>query len=313
MSEDTAVPKRAARVSAFLEAETRGDKHIVDVLIEERCPKLKAHAAWPLIRPPLYQALGYARARHMADRIIQMNGRESFNYLTQELAVRLVIEGLERLPKTGRVIIAANHPTGLADGVAVWDLLKRVREDIVFFANADAVRVNPRFDDVVIPVEWVLAKRTPAKTRETLKRAAEAFTDEKCVVIFPSGRLARRVDGKLEEKDWYSTVIGLARKQNATIIPLNVDARNSWLYYWFCDLNPELRDITLFHELLNKRNSRFRMRFGLPIPPDRLVGDATELTEQLKRHVAYRIGEDADAVFEPVLATKPCPAGAADT
>ncbi|MCA8902618.1 MAG: 1-acyl-sn-glycerol-3-phosphate acyltransferase, partial [Hyphomonas sp.] len=192
-----------------------------------------------------------------------------------------------------------NHPTGLADGVAVWDLLKRVRQDIVFFANADAVRVNPRFQDVIIPVEWVMAKRSPAKTRETLKRAGEAFKEEKCVVIFPSGRLARKEGDRLIEKDWFSTVVGLAKKQNAPIVPLNLDAWNSKLYYLFCNLNDELRDITLFNELLNKRGSKMRMTFGQPIDPALLQGDATELTEKLKHYVSYDLLADADAVFRP--------------
>jgi|AntAceMinimDraft_1070359.scaffolds.fasta_scaffold16193_3 putative hemolysin len=300
MTDEIATPPQAgSAVSAFHEAAADTDQHIVDVLIEERCPKLRSSWSWPLVRPVLYQVLGYGKARRMADEIVQLNGRESFDLLSGQLAFDLSVDAIDRMPKSGRLIIAANHPTGLADGVAVWDLLKQVRDDIVFLANADAVRVNPRFEDVIIPVEWVAAKRTPAKTRETLKRAAEAFAEEKCVVIFPSGRLARRVDGALQEKDWFSTVIGLARKQKAPILPLNVDARNSALYYLFCDLNDELRDITLFHELLNKRGSEFRMTFGNLIAPERLQGDSTALTEKLKQHVAYELLTNRDAVFEP--------------
>ena len=297
MTEET--PPVAPRKSAFLDVETPDDLHIVDVLIEERCPKLRANPSWPLIRPVLYTLLGYRRARSMADEIIQLNGRDSFDRLSRQLAFDLTIEGIERMPQEGRLIIAANHPTGLADGVAVWDLLKRVRQDIVFFANADAIRVNPKFEDVIIPVEWVMEKRSPAKTRETLKRAAEAFSEEKCVVIFPSGRLARKEDGRLIEKDWFSTVVGLARKQKAPILPLNLDAWNSQLYYLFCKLNDELRDITLFHELLNKRGSKMRMTFGQMIDPGLLEGDANELTEKLKHHVAYELLEDSGAIFRP--------------
>ena len=94
-------------------------------------------------------------------------------------------------------------------------------------------------------------------------------------------------------------VVGLARKQKAPILPLNVDARNSALYYLFCNLNDELRDITLFKELLNKRGSQFRMTFGEVIPPDALQGDPTALTDSLKRHVAYSLLADPDAVFRP--------------
>lgn len=300
MSDESLTAKSPAlQASAFLDAEKNIDQHIVDTLIEERCPKLRDSWSWPLVRPVLYKTLGYRRAREMADTIMQLTGRESFDHLSRQLDFSLTVDGIERLPKSGRVIIAANHPTGLADGVAVWDLLKQVREDIVFFANADAIRVNPQFQDVIIPVEWVAEKRTPAKTRETLKRAGQAFAEEKCVVIFPSGRLARKEDGRLVEKDWFSTVVGLARKQEAPILPLNLDAWNSRLFYFFSELNPELRDITLFHELLNKRGAEVRMTFGQMIPPDRLQGDAGDLTEKLKHHVAYDLLQDSAAVFKP--------------
>jgi putative hemolysin len=293
-------PAVPAAQSAFLHGVERRDVHIVDVLIEERCPRLRASPAWPLARPLLYSILGYGKARRMADELVQLTGRESFDRLSKQLAFNISAQGLHRLPERGRCIVAANHPTGLADGIAVWDLLKQKRDDIVFFANADAIRVNPRFEDVIIPVEWVAEKRSPAKTRETLKRAAAAFAEEKCVVIFPSGRLALRKDGRMIEKEWFPTVVGLARKQNAPVIPLNLDARNSALYYLFCDLSNELRDITLFNELLNKRGSQFRMTFGETIPPEVLSGDPVALTEALKAHVSYALLENPEARFRPV-------------
>ncbi len=300
MTDETVTPLAHTRsLAAFLPEQERTDAHIVDVLIEERCPKLRASLAWPVARPLLYSMLGYDKARRMADELAQLTGRESFDRLSHQLAFDMTISGLDRLPETGRCIVAANHPTGLADGVAVWDLLKKKRDDIVFFANADAIRVNPDFQDVIIPVEWVVSKRSPAKARETLKRAADAFAQEKCVVIFPSGRLARKVDGRMEEKDWFPTVVGLARKQAAPVVPLNLDARNSALYYLFCNLSNELRDITLFNELLNKRGSRIRMTFGEMIHPDLLQGEPAAVTEKLKQHVAYTLLTEPDAPFRP--------------
>jgi putative hemolysin len=300
MTDDVAPPAAKARsLDAFLPAGERTDAHIVDVLIEERCPKLRASPVWPVARPLLYSLLGYGKARAMADELVQLTGRQSFDRLSRQLAFDMTVSGIDRLPAKGRCIIAANHPTGLADGVAVWDLLKKKRDDIIFFANADAVRVNPRFEDVIIPVEWVVAKRSPAKARETLKRAADAFAQEKCVVIFPSGRLARKVEGRMEEKEWFPTVVGLARKQGAPVVPLNLDARNSALYYLFCDLSNELRDITLFHELLNKRGSKIRMTFGEMIHPDLLQGEPAAVTEKLKQHVSYALLTDPDAPFRP--------------
>jgi putative hemolysin len=302
MTED--VLNKNSSTSAFLQDLDEPDQHIVDTLIEERCPSFAGHWSWPVLRPLLYSALGYRKARRMADTLMTMSGRTSFEFLSQQLNVSLDIRNLDRLPEKGRVVVAANHPTGLADGVAVWDAIVRKRDDVVFFANADALRVNPEFTDVIIPIEWVGSKRTPAKTRETLRRAAEAFEQEKCVVIFPSGKLAKKSNGVLTEQEWFPTVVSLARKQKAPVVPLHIDAANSWLFYKLSQINGELRDITLFHELLNKKQAEFDMAFGPAIPVDRLTGDAAVVTELLREHVAYALAENSDLEFMPPTPTE---------
>ena len=294
---DKPVSADMAANAVFLSGIEKSDLHIVDELIQERCPSFVGHWSWPVMRPLLYSLLGYDNARAMADHLMTLNGEQSFNYLSGKLDMRVSSQGIENLPREGRVIVAANHPTGLADGIAVWDALREVRQDIVVFANADAVRVNPRFTDVIIPVEWLMDKRSPAKTRETLRRAAEAFAEEKCVVIFPSGKLARMIDGALWEQPWFTTVVGLAKKQKAPICPLNVKARNSRLFYLFSKLNGELRDITLFHELLNKRRSRFDLTFGPLIQPDALAGPGQDVTDALKEFISYELTGKPDLSF----------------
>ena len=48
------------------------------------------------------------------------------DYVSRLLSLDLDITGLEHIPTSGAFIIAANHPTGIADGVAVYDALTRV-------------------------------------------------------------------------------------------------------------------------------------------------------------------------------------------
>lgn len=284
--------------AAFLAELEASDDHIVDRLIKERCPSFVDHWSWPAIRPVLYSVLGYDRACRTTEHLQTLSGGDSFDHLAEELSVDLTLNAIERMPKTGRLVVAANHPTGLADGVAVWDALRRVRRDIVFLANADALRVNPGFSDVLIPVEWVLEKRSPAKTRETLRLAKEAFAAEKCVVIFPSGKLAKKIDGVLTEHDWMPTVVSLARKHKAPVQPLNLQAKNSWLYYFLSKMNGELRDITLFHELLNKRGSSFEMTFGPLIDAAHFEGDANTHTVALREYVSTHLAAGPDAAFK---------------
>lgn len=299
MSEKS-LPVRVKKPSAFAIAERKTDQHIIDELIEERCPSFVSHWTWPVVRPLLLSALGYRTAVRWADHMQDLGGAEAFDYLVDELSLKLEIEHLDRIPATGRAVVIANHPTGLADGAAMWDLMMRVRRDVVFFANADAVRIVRGFSDTIIPVEWVVDKRSPAKTRETLRLAGEAFAEEKCIIIFPSGKLAKMVDGELTEQEWFSTAVALARKKKAPIIPLNISARNSSLYYRLSKLNGELRDITLFKELVNKKDGRFKMTVGPSIQPESLAGeDIAALTVKLREYVSSELNKKPNMPFKP--------------
>ncbi len=273
------------------------DKHIVDQLIEERAPTLSRHWSWAVLRPALYSVLNYARARRMADAIAPLPGRQALDFVSEVLNLTIDVTGLERIPRNGRLVVIANHPTGIGDGVAVYDAIKRVRPDICFMANADAHRVCPGFHDVLIAVEWVLAKRSPAKTRETLRAALQAFEDERPLMIFPAGRLARKVNGVLTDPEWEKTAVSLARKHAAPIAPVCVDGPESHLFHFFNSFSAELRDITLFHELLNKTGSRFTLRVGPLIDPDRLEGDPGALTDRLKAYIQTELRQDANRPF----------------
>lgn len=272
--------------------------HIVDVLIAERAPKLSGSAAWPVLRPLLYALLDYRKARRMADAIAPLPGRAALDYVSDLLSVKVSARGLEHVPATGRVVVVCNHPTGIADGVAVFDALKTLRPDICFYANSDAHRVCPRFDEVLIPVEWVEAKRTRERTRRTLQLTREVLEAERCLVIFPAGRLARRgPDGVLSDPPWMASAVSLARKYEAPVIPVHVAGPWSTLFHLFNGFSQELRDITLFHELLNKRGRRFALTLGPPIAPAAFDGDAAEATARLKAYIERELAADPERAF----------------
>ena len=261
------------------------DKHIVEVLIEERAPKLVASPLWPLYRAVLYPLLREPEAVRMADAIQSRSGAEAMDYVRDLLGLRVSVDGAENLPREGRIIVAPVHPTGIADGIAMYDALKPLRPDQIYFANRDAIRVLDRFSEVLIPVEWVAAKRTRQRSRETLLAANAAFEAERCVVLFPSGRLAYKDEkGVVTEQEWQPSVSIFARKYTCPVVPTHIEARNSPLYYWFRKLGPELRDITLFNELLNKKGKRFHITFGRPIPHEALAGDPAEVAARLRLH-----------------------------
>ncbi|MBB3658865.1 putative hemolysin [Rhizobium sp. BK650] len=274
--------------------------HIVDTLIAERGQKIVRHPLWPVMRPFLYTLLRYNRAIEFANDVANMPGFQSFEYMSDLLTLDITVKNADRIPASGGFILVSNHPTGIADGVAVFDLLKTRRPDMMFFANRDAVRVNPRFAEIIIPVEWRDEFKSKLKTRETLQLTNHAVKEGKATVLFPSGRIAYWANGRLNERPWKTSAVGLARKYGLPILPVHMTARNSGLFYWFAKWSTELRDMTVFHELLNKRGDRFDFMVGDLIPVEHLDGDINEVTKALEQHTVAALAFDGNAQFVPV-------------
>ncbi|HLK23250.1 MAG TPA: 1-acyl-sn-glycerol-3-phosphate acyltransferase, partial [Caulobacteraceae bacterium] len=151
--------------------------------------------------------------------------------------------------------------------------------------------------DVMVPVEWIEEKRSREKTRLTLQRARAALEAERAMVIFPSGRLARKRRGLVADEPWAPSALALARKYDAPLVPAHLKGPHNTLFHLFDRFSKELRDITLFHELLNKERDRFALTIGPAIAPERLEGDASVLTERLKRYIERDLVRDPDRPF----------------
>ena len=276
--------------------------HIVDTLIAERGEKIVKSPFWPVLRPFLHALLRYHKAIGFADDVAKLTGFQSFEYMSDLLRLDIRVENADRIPVTGGFILVSNHPTGIADGVAIFDLMKARRPDMMVFANRDAVRVNPRFSEMIIPVEWREEHKSKLKTRETLVLTNKTVEDGKAMVLFPSGRIAFWANGRLNERPWKTSAVALARKYNLPILPVHLAARNSGLFYWFAKWSTGLRDMTVFYELLNKRGDRFDFRVGKLIPPEALEGDVNEVTRALEKLTAHDMETDPDAAFVPLQA-----------
>ncbi|MEO1016975.1 MAG: 1-acyl-sn-glycerol-3-phosphate acyltransferase [Pseudomonadota bacterium] len=284
-----------------------GDRHIVDVLIEERAPHLLGdpQIRW-LVKTFVYPLVRHQEAVELIDTIADFTGREMMSLAARELAFRLQITGLENVPADGRAILVANHPTGLADGVAIFDALTRVRRDFRFFVNRDGLRAVPGMVDMFIPIEWMRNRRSMGSSRATFQEVSKAMRQEELVTIFPSGRLAYMGPIGLRERDWLPTAVTLARKYKAPIVPLHVNARNSLIFYLVSQISVELRDVTLFRELLNKRRYHFGLTFGAPIDPHGLNPDPEHAVRDLQHYVERLLPLEAVGRRWDMLAPRFC-------
>ena len=274
-----------------------GEPHIIDQLISERSLNLSRNPIWPFVRPILMRAFHYRKAVRMADDVRDLSGFDAMEYLSGLLRLNVDVVGIDNIPDNGLFILAPSHPTGIADGVAVFDAFKTVRPDMIFFANRDALRVAAGFREIVIPVEWRAGEKSHSKGRDTLEMTARAFAAKRMVILFPSGRIAYWNEGELTERPWQSSVVALARRYHCPVIPVNIQARNSGLFYFLSQFSTDLRDITVFHELLNKTRRAYRITVGKPVPAAALEGDAGAVAAQLQSHTVKALAADPGADF----------------
>ncbi len=272
-------------------------KDRIDPLIEERAPWfLHKNPFVVAARSVLERLLKYDYTVGVASEVDSMKAQDGFRMLGEIIYKDVEVIGLHNVPRHGPALMVSNHPTGLADGVILYNALCGIRPDTYFFANKDVVRVMPQLDDIICPVEWRQNKRSHAKTRETMARCREAVAQDRLGVIFPSGRLAKRRGLSLHERPWMASAAMIARKLELPVIPVNIRARNSAMFYLFDLLHPTLRDITLFHETLNKARQPFRITIGEPISPSALPSKSEAGIEMLRKATLALGGPKAPAV-----------------
>jgi putative hemolysin len=127
----------------------------------------------------------------------------------------------------------------------------------------------------------------------------QAMEAERALVIFPAGRIARRQrNGSLADPAWAPTALSIARKYDAPIAPVHLAGPWSTLFHFFNGFSNELRDITVFHELLNKRGGRYRMTVGPLIAADAVPHDSAEATGRLKAYIETLLPADSDLLFK---------------
>lgn len=259
-------------------------KDRIDPLIEDRAAWLfKPTLTAALARPVLHQMLAYSQTVSLAETVKPLGSGDIMDMMADRLARDVTVSGLGHVPRNGAALIVANHPTGIADGIILHAVLRQVRQDAYYFANHDILKVLPQMADMIAPVEWRKDRRSHAKTRETMIFARRAVNEGRLGVIFPSGRLAKRRGVRLHERPWMASAAMLARKFDLPVIPIHVQARNSTLFYLFDAIHPSLRDITLFHETLNKHRQPYEIRVGEQISPKALPENSEDGIALLRR------------------------------
>jgi 1-acyl-sn-glycerol-3-phosphate acyltransferase len=255
----------------------------IEDLLTIRAPQLRHPFIWPVARRILLPMVGYRAAVAFVEATHGLRGVDLLDALVAHMRMDIHIHGMpEAVPDAGPCVLACNHPTGGADGIALYQAIRKRRRDVMFFALDGTITAIDGSRDFLIPVETTSGKATLETGIETAKAADLAFAEGKVVVIFPAGRLPMRTEQGLVERPWVMTAVKSAWRHRCPIIPVHIEAHNSRLHHLLRRMHPALRDATVFHEVTNKREKPFHLYFGAALSASDMPDSPSQATALLR-------------------------------
>jgi len=196
------------------------------------------------------------------------NGRDFWQVMTDRYGLELKVVGgsLSNIPATGPVILIANHPYGILDGLMMGHILSQARGDFRILAH----RVFRKAEDlnrIILPVSFDDSKEALALNIQTRKDALRFLEQGGAIGIFPGGTVstAARPFGQPMDPGWRSFTARMIAKSDATVVPVFFDGHNSRLFQLMSHLHSTLRMGLLIKEFKARVNSPVEVVVGEPI------------------------------------------------
>ena len=185
---------------------------------------------------------------------------------------------LDLIPKEGPVIVVANHPHGMVDGMIFADLIGRVRPDYRILTRSLLTSIDEVAGSFMIPVPF---PHDPDAQRKGVEMRAKAMAHLKAggvVALFPSGVVATSETwfGPAVEAEWHVITAKMIRRSGAQVVPMKFPGQNSRAYQIANKLSPMLRQGLLLHEIVHSCNKPQAPIVGAPIPQSEIDARAED-------------------------------------
>lgn len=226
-------------------------------------------------------------------------GESVFSNIQRALDLRCDVtdEELAQVPRTGPLLIVANHPFGGAEGIVLARVIGSVRGDVKLLAN-HLLGSIPELRDSLVLVDPFHPGATGENVRG-LRHAMRHLHEGGALIIFPSGTVSHWQPGRIGATDprWSACVARLARKAHASVLPVFFPGANGPLFQLAGLLHPSLRTALLPQALLDRRHTTIEMRVGKAIAFNRLSKFASDdaLTAHLRRRTYVLAHRNAGA------------------
>lgn len=172
-----------------------------------------------------------------------------------------------RIPKTGPLVITANHPHGLVDGMVLAELIGRVRTDYKILTRSLLTGVG-EIDQFMIPVPFDHDPDALKKSIEMRRNAMEHLALGGAIALFPSGVVASsdRWFGPAIEREWNAFTAKMILRSGADVLPIKFPGQNSRAYQIASNVSAAVRQGLLLYEVKHALNKPQRPIVGTPVP-----------------------------------------------
>ena len=185
---------------------------------------------------------------------------------------------LDRIPKEGPVVVVANHPHGMVDGMIFADLIGRVRSDYRILTRSLLTSIDEVAGSFMIPVPFPHDPDAQRKGVEMRAAAMNHLKDGGVVALFPSGVVAASETwwGPAVEAEWNVFTAKMIRRSGATVLPMRFPGQNSRAYQIANKVSPMLRQGLLLHEIVHSCNKPQAPVVGHPIAQSEIDARASD-------------------------------------
>ncbi len=211
--------------------------------------------------------------------------------MMQMLGMTLNIRG--GLPDTNDIkgkslVMIANHPYGIGDGVAVLSLAERMKRPFKILINNELLKV-PEIRPYALPVSFDETRQALAINLETRRQALKLLAEGTIIIIFPSGGVATAKSGfgKAEDLPWKRFAARLVQSSRASVLPIFFEGQCSRVFHLASRISPTLRTALLIREFRRLVGKEISAHIGKVIDGQELsaIRCREELTARLYKEV----------------------------
>lgn len=175
-------------------------------------------------------------------------------------------EEIARIPKTGPVVVVANHPSGLVDGMIMAEMVNRVRSDFRILTRSLLTGI-PEVEEFMIPVPFPHEENSRELGLEMRNLTMEHLKRGGVIILFPAGRVACSETwfGTAVEAEWNVFTHKMIHRSGATILPIYFPGQNSRIYQIANLVSATVRQGLLLYEIKRSLFKPQRPVIGEPI------------------------------------------------